>query len=298
MVLALAAAWPLAATPALAGWQEDIGTFRIGLVAEPGAGSSIAGLSTLTDAYTKALGMKVEFFVARDYPALIDAQAAGRIEYALFSAVAYAATELRCGCVEPLAAPIGDDGSTGIRAVLIARDGRLSTTADMAGKRIVIGPPDSVTGNQLPLAAFQPAGTPLSGDEAFLVRAETQGAAEAMFLAGEADAMFGWVPAIPGSAPPSGGTLARLEAAGLAAGSLSVVWRSDILRYGPHAVLAKLDPEAKRRLGAFLSNLRSFDRDVYDLIERHHQGGFVPVGTADYAPAVAIAKRLAGAAAR
>ncbi len=44
----------------------------------------------------------------------------------------------------------------------------------------------------------------------------------------------------------------------------------DYVFEGPHAVLAKLNPEAKRRLGAFLSNLRSFDRDVYDLIERHH----------------------------
>ena len=58
------------AMPALAGWREDIGTFRVGIVAEPGAGNTIAGLAALNEAYSKALGLKVEFFVARSYAAL------------------------------------------------------------------------------------------------------------------------------------------------------------------------------------------------------------------------------------
>ncbi|WP_353041397.1 hypothetical protein [Mesorhizobium sp. M1423] len=49
---------------ARADWRDDIGTFRIGIVAEPGAGNTVPGLALLTDAYTKALGMKVEFVVA------------------------------------------------------------------------------------------------------------------------------------------------------------------------------------------------------------------------------------------
>ena len=77
-------------SPASADWREDIGTFRVGIVAEPGAGNTIAGLAELNDAFSKALGLKVEFFVARSYAALIDAQASSRIEYAIYSASAYA----------------------------------------------------------------------------------------------------------------------------------------------------------------------------------------------------------------
>ncbi|RWH33338.1 MAG: hypothetical protein EOQ78_30275, partial [Mesorhizobium sp.] len=58
-----------AAPPAHADWRDDIGTFRIGIVAEPGGGNTVPGLARLTDAYTNALGMKVEFVVARDYAA-------------------------------------------------------------------------------------------------------------------------------------------------------------------------------------------------------------------------------------
>ncbi|TIS77647.1 MAG: phosphonate ABC transporter substrate-binding protein, partial [Mesorhizobium sp.] len=68
----LGAAW---SNPVRADWRDDIGTFRVGIVAEPGAGNTVPGLALLTDAYTKALGMKVEFVVSRDYAALIEAQA-------------------------------------------------------------------------------------------------------------------------------------------------------------------------------------------------------------------------------
>ena len=81
---------------------------------------------SLKQAYARALGIPVEIFVARDYAALIDAQATARVDYAIYSTTAYATTSLLCGCVEPVVAPVGEDGATGIRAILVTRDGRLS----------------------------------------------------------------------------------------------------------------------------------------------------------------------------
>ncbi len=55
-------------------------------------------------------------------------------------------------------------------------------------------PADSIAGHQLPLAAFQPTGKPLSGEETFFVKAESAEAAEAMLAEGSVDAIFGWMP--------------------------------------------------------------------------------------------------------
>ncbi|WP_164771769.1 PhnD/SsuA/transferrin family substrate-binding protein, partial [Mesorhizobium sp. M7D.F.Ca.US.004.03.1.1] len=140
--------------PAHADWRDDIGTFRIGIVAEPGAGNTVPGLAVLTDAYTKALGMKVEFVVARDYAALIEAQANARIEYAIYSATAYATASQRCLCIEPLVAPVDSDGAIGIRSVLLTRDGKLPDLAAMQSHRIAMAPSGSVGGSLLPLAAL------------------------------------------------------------------------------------------------------------------------------------------------
>ncbi len=290
--LSMAAACP----PAAADWREDIGTFRVGVVAEPGAGNTIAGLAELNDAFTKALGLKVEFFVAQSYAALIDAQVSSRIEYAIYSAAAYASAYRRCECVEPLVAPVGEDGSIGIRSVLIAKDNRMLSADAVAGRRIALQPPDSMAGHQLPLAAFQPGGKPLSGTESFFVHADSVEAAEAMLAEGSVDAIFGWVPAgPPDRAEIAGGTPARLAAAGIARSALSILWRSDVLRFGPHAVSIDLDPEPKRRLARFLTGLRAADPDMYERLETHHLGGFTAASQTDYSVALEMVEMLAEA---
>ena len=295
------AAFGAASSPARADWRDDIGTFRIGIVAEPGGGNTIPGLSRLTDAYADALGMKVEFVVARDYAALIEAQASGRVQYAVYSALAYATALERCGCVEPLVAPVDGDGADRHptrpgapdgRSVLVTRDGRLPDLAAMASHRIAIAPADNVGGALLPLAALSAEGVKIAQDSPFLARAASATAAETMLSGGEADGLFGWEPADADGQPArSRGTVARLEAAGIPEASLRLLWTSGLLRYGPHAVRSDLDPEAKRRLMVFLTNLRSQTPDVYDLLERAHSGGFAPAARKDYAMALAIVRR-------
>ena len=265
--------------------------FRIGIVAEPGAGNTVAGLGLLKDAYARALGTKVEFLVARDYGALVEAQAAGRVQYAIYSALAYAAASERCGCVEPVAAPLDENGAVGIRSVLIARRDGMPDVAGIASYKVAAGPAGSAAGWLLPLAGLGGEPAKLAEDAPYLLRAESASAAEAMFADGQADALFGWQPAAAdGEADPPGGTLARLEAAGVAPSDLRVVWKSEPLRFGPHAVLKSLDPEIKRRLGVFLVNLKAQSPEIYDLVERHHAGGFVRAAAPDYAAAQAVVR--------
>ncbi|MBZ9822663.1 phosphate/phosphite/phosphonate ABC transporter substrate-binding protein [Mesorhizobium sp. CA4] len=285
-------AFGAASWPARADWRDDIGTFRIGIVAEPGGGNTVPGLARLTDAYANALGMKVEFVVARDYAALIEAQASGRVQYAVYSALAYATASEHCGCVEPLVAPVDAEGAVGIRSVLVTRDGRLPDLAAMASHRIAIAPAENVGGALLPLAGLSAEGVKIARDSAFLARAASATAAEIMLAGGEADALFGWEPAgADGQPSHSDGTVARLEAAGIPQASLRVLWTSGLLRYGPHAVRSDLDPDAKRRLTVFLTNLKSQTPDMYDLLERAHSGGFGPAAQKDYAMAVAIVRQ-------
>jgi phosphonate transport system substrate-binding protein len=284
--------------PAHADWRDDIGTFRIGIVAEPGAGNTVPGLAVLTDAYTKALGMKVEFVVARDYAALIEAQANARIEYAIYSATAYATASQRCLCVEPLVAPVDSDGAIGIRSVLLTWDGKLPDLAAMQSHRIAMAPSGSVGGSLLPLAALAAEGRNVAQDAPFLVHADSAAAAETMLVDGKADGLFGWVTAAADGQPQTSGTQARLEAAGLSATALRVVWTSGLLRYGPHAVRSDLDPEAKRRLTVFLTNLRSITPDIYDLLESKHSGGFATVAPKDYEMAASIVRFVSDSAPR
>src|SRR3954463_16119516 len=94
----------LPAGQAAAAWRDGMKSFRIGLVAANGD-QAIAGLSVIKRAFSEALGVPVDVLAARDYAALIDAEAAGRLDYAIDSTAAYATTALLCSCVEPIVAP-------------------------------------------------------------------------------------------------------------------------------------------------------------------------------------------------
>lgn len=281
----LAAAF--AAAPTAAG--QDL--FRIGMVAQDGE-PAVAGLSTIRNAFSGALGMPVEVFVARDYAALIEAQAGGRIDYAVYSTAAYAAASIRCGCVRPVAAPVAANGSTGLRSVLIMRPGAQSGS-------IAVGPGDSLTARLAPLALWPAAAT--AAAEGRLVEAGSASAAQALFVKGAVDGFFGWIPAWPDDAQDAGsageragGSPARLRLAGLEMGEYEITWRSAPLRYGPHAVRADMPQEQVARLAQLLTRAVDDDPDFAFHLGRLHGGGFAKAAQDDYAAAIAALSALDG----
>ena len=290
-LLAASAVALLTSSSALAGWRDDIGVFRVGLVARPGAGSVIEGSDQITAAYSKALDMPVELYVARDYADLIDAQASGRIEYAVHTAMSYATVALQCACVTPLVAPVSEDGTAGIRSALIARADGPARASEISRYKVAFGPADSVSGALLPLAGFEIDDRPLAGDEAFLIPVTSETQAQQLLADGGADAMFGYLPSTKDQRPDTGGTLDGLAEKGV--GGANVLWTSDFLRYGPHAVRMSLPRDAREALTKFLTTLRDTDERVYDYLERRFGGGYVAVSSDEYLAAIALARSVA-----
>ena len=253
--------------------------FRIGLVALPGEEAGVEGLGQIKAAYSGALGVAVEVMVARDYAALAQAQIDGRLDYAVYSAPAYAAAMLRCGCLVPLAAPVDADGTVGLRSVLIVR-----TDGPGGAGRLAVGPGDSLAARLVPLAASPQARAAAAAGR--LVEAQSAAHAEALFLQGEVDGFFGWVPALKddGGDASASGTPARLAASGLPASDWRVAWRSAVLRYGPHAVRADLPAARVERLSGLLALAGGGVVDLGTRLSRGHGGGFAAVSAADYAP--------------
>ena len=240
-----------------AGWREDMKSFRIGLIAEPGGGQSGDRPAVLKQAYARALGIPVEIFVARDYAALIDAQATAtcRLRHLFDDGLCDGGAALRVRRAGRRA------GRRGWRDRHQGNPGHARRPAlESLRHRARIGSPsralDSIAGFALPRLELAAGQVALTGSEPFLVHAESASAAEAMLVDGSVDAIFGWLPANADAELP-GGTLQRLEAAGMDKASLSVVWRSSLLRYGPHALRSGLDAELRTTLVAFLTGLKA-----------------------------------------
>ncbi|APH70315.1 PhnD/SsuA/transferrin family substrate-binding protein [Aquibium oceanicum] len=260
-------------------WAQDTARpagLRIGML---GAGPAIEGASAIERAYAQALGMPVTVFAAPDFPTLIEAQVRSDIDYAIYSASAYAVAWKLCGCIEPLVAPSGRDGASGVKAVLIRRKG----ASGPGTSTVSSGPRDDV--GVLSLWGAEEASAPTSG--------ASTSEAEKAFLAGETQELVGWVvDRAVGGPDLASGTLGRLTAAGLDPQEVEIAWRSDTLRFGPHAVRKDLPGDLKTRLRNFLVELRPSEPDLYEYLEAERQGGFVRVSPDDYMPAVALVEAI------
>ena len=258
--------------PVAASSQEAAAPFRIGMIAPPGE-----GFAAMERAFSEALGTTVEVVVAGSYAELMEAQISRRVDYALYSASAYAAASIRCECLRPVAAPVAASGAEGLRSALIVRRPAGGEAGGPA--RVAIGPADSLATRLAPLAFWEEANRMRA--EGRLVEAGSAGEAEAMFLRGAVDGFFGWVPARAqdDGAAPAGGSVARLRAAGVGAADYEIGWLSPLLRHGPHAVRADMPQE---RIDALLAVLG------------REGGGLVAVSQDDYAAVTEALRALGG----
>jgi len=270
----LAAVW---AGAARADYRDSISVLRIGLVETHVAAADPVKLEAVQLAFTNALSIPVEIIKLGSYAALIDAHASGRVGYAIHSARSFAATEAACGCVRAFRSPVAADGSTGFRSVLVARD---SVNIPVAELKVGYSDEASVSGWQIPHQAIRAGSLELPK----LVRGGSVAAVIQLYQAGKIDGFFAWLPDVPGDA---GSDLTRLfggwsQSVIKTAGPLRIVWSSQRIPYGPHAVHRSLPADLADALGVFLDEMASSAPGLLDIFEPAYGGGYVIPDPEDY----------------
>lgn len=272
-------------------WRLQVGTFRIGIVADDAVATRLR-LRPFSKSVETALDLPVEVVAVPDQASLAQAHIDGRLDYAVYSALGFAAAQAACKCVEPLAVARTEAGASAFRVVVLARPDGPGSLSALAGRTVLTAGPGHFAGD-MALGHFLPQrGVALGANG---VRLEGQGSQEnalAAFAAGEGDALSGWVPEVAAS-EGGDGTLAELRRRGINA---RIVWRSPPIPHGPHAVRRRLPAQAKARLRELLLAMTPGDGDVYDVIEPRNRGGLVPARAGDYAPLVKMVQALANAA--
>jgi phosphonate transport system substrate-binding protein len=227
----------------------------------------------------------VEFLPMASYDVMIDAQAQRRIDGGFYSAAAFALSDARCRCLEPLVAPRASDGTLAYHAVIVTRAASgISSVADLEGRTVAGGADDSIGARRMQLAGLMAEGVdPASffGDVRDVGSAEE---AVRLVAAGGADAAFAWT-SLTGAAERgySRGTLADLVAAGkIAMDALAIIWRSPAITHGPFAVARSMPDEEKAAVEAYLLALANSNPAAYDLLNPFYGGGYAAVDPQDY----------------
>ncbi|WP_417414729.1 phosphate/phosphite/phosphonate ABC transporter substrate-binding protein [Hoeflea sp.] len=277
--LGWAAIWLVMASSGMAraDYRDSVAVLRIGLVETHVATTDPVKLEAIRSAFANALAIPVEIIKLGSYAALIDAHASGRVGYAIHSARSYAATEAACSCVRAFRSPVAADGSTGFRSVLVARDGVNIPVAEL---KVGYSSEASVSGWQIPHQAIR-AG---SLDQPELVRGGSVASVIDLYREGSIDGFFAWVPDVPGEA---GSDLERLfggwnQSLIQSADPLRIVWSSQRIPYGPHAVHRSLPDDLVDALGVFLDGMASSAPGLMDIFEPAYGGGYVTPDPEDY----------------
>lgn len=272
-----AAAIVLLPALARADYRETVSLLRIGLVESHAAAADPVKLEAIRQAFAAATGISVEIVKLPNFAALVDSHASGRVGYAIHSAKSFAATQAVCGCVRAFRNPVAADGSTGFRSVLVVR---ASTEKPLTSLNMAYSNEGSVSGWQIPQQAFG-AG---SLERPVMVRAGSVGSLIALYRTGEVDGFFGWLPYMPGE---SGSDLEKLFGGWMPdqhreSEPLRLIWSSEPVPYGPHAVHQSVPADLVDALGSFLDAMPASAPGLLDIFEPNYAGGFATPGPEDY----------------
>jgi phosphonate transport system substrate-binding protein len=262
--------------------------FRVGVVVPPGQDDT-RRVDALRSVVAGATGSPPRIQAYPDIAALVDAQVAGTVDYAVYSATAFAVADRLCGCVEPLVAPSRASGATSQNVVLIGWADRVPDMGAVADARIAIAG-DSIAGRWAPVAGLRIADTAFDPFADGVTTTSTASEAEALFVARGVDALFGWV--VDGGAAAHG-TRSRLEEAGVAPEAMVELWRSEAIPLGAHAVRSGVDAGFRRRLAESLLALDRAEPELHAALAGGDDGPFVAVTAQDYAFARRIVEAMA-----
>ncbi|MDR3374839.1 MAG: phosphate/phosphite/phosphonate ABC transporter substrate-binding protein [Ancalomicrobiaceae bacterium] len=277
--------------PAAAETSFAIEHLRIGVVSGPSTRPVAERLEPFRAYVADKMGVPVDIVGLKDGQALIDAAATHRIDYAVFTGAAYAMAVKTCGCVEPLAAPKSVDGSAGIRAILVVRnDSPYRQPADLAGKTLSAPGPQSVASRLVGFAALAADGSEPTKLFGRIDTAKGPDAALRALIDKTTDAALAWS-TLEGDIGEGydRGTLHDLVARqALDMHQIRIIWKSELIPNGPHAVRSDLPLTVKNELRDLLVGLVDAAPDAYDAIEPTFGGGFVPIGHSSYLPLLRI----------
>jgi phosphonate transport system substrate-binding protein len=216
---------------------------------------------------------------------MIEAHIDERIHYAVYSASAYVTAEARCGCVEAVAAPAESDGVIGFYSILVTRaDTPITSLAEAEGARLALVEGSSIAGRLVPLSAFRASG--IDPEEHFpaIVDVGSPEAAIAALLSGEVDVAVSWS-SLAGEASSgfSRGVLTGMVAGGaVSMDQLRIIWRSDLIPYGPHAIRNDLPPTIEDAIRRAVLDMTTARPEAVDAIDRSGIIGFVAPEPASY----------------
>lgn len=232
----------------------------------------------VVDALARVLGREVKPFVAGDYPGVVEAMRAGKLDVAFFSPAALVMAERVAGARVILKSRY--KGRVFYHSAIVVRtNSPFKKLADLKGKRFAFVDPGSTTGGIFPRVMLMDAGLNPDRDFSRVIQAGGHDAALLAVLHGRVDACGTFANDNRGEDVPWKKMLSPAQAS-----QLRALQYSDPIPNGAVAVRKDLDEATIAKVKEAFLSLSASPTGRAELAKMYLIEAFVPALSSDYAP--------------
>lgn len=262
---------------------QEIAGFNIGVMGGENAQDRMTSNECLRKHAEQALGVPVKLFTPADYDGVIQGLLGGTLDMAILGASGYAKAYLADPeAVEPVLVKTNLDGGSTYFSIGFARaDSGIASMADMQGKVLGFGDPNSTSGYLIPAVEMPRAGYPVTPGSYFADVKFTGGHEQTIVAVKNGD-IDGGVTWADGQGDwedgYNSGALRKAVDAGIVdMNDLVEIWRSAPIPEGPLVLRKALPPEVKDRMTALMAGLIETDKPCTYGVAGGETAGFSPV---------------------
>lgn len=267
---------------------QDIAEFRIGVLGGENAQERMTNNECLARHTQNLLGVPVRIFTPADYDGVIQGLLGGTLDAAILGASGYAKTYLTDPeAVEPVLVKTNLDGASTYFSVGFARKDRgIASLADLKGKVLGFGDPNSTSGYLIPAVEMPAAGYSVEPGQ-FFGDIKFTGGHEQTIVAvnnGDIDAGVTWADGLGNweDGYNSGALRKAVDAGIVDMNDMVEIWRSQPIPEGPLVVRKALPAGVKEKFTAMMQDMIDTDKDCTYGVAGGETAGFSPVTHDNY----------------
>lgn len=254
-------------------WRKNYPKVTFGLASGENQQDTITRWQPAADYMSEQMGVKVVIRTASDYAGIIEAMAAGKVEFAWLGGSGYAtAYDVTGGNVEALLMDVSSKGKLGYHSVIVVKgDAPFNSLEDLKGRSLAFADPNSTSGYMIPKTILSKKGY-MDRNKPFFSRTGFSGSHENGVIAvvnNTYDAAATW------AYDKEEGNHSHMISKGMIKpGDIKIIWWSPLIPNSPFCALKSLPGEMKQAFKTALLNFEKNDPARFKKVVSGMLGGF------------------------
>lgn len=279
-----------ASTVSAEDWRKKYPKVTLGIASGENQQDTILRWKPGVEYLSDQLGIEVVLRTASDYAGIIEAMAAGKVEFGWIGGAGYAvAYDIMDQNVEPLVMDVSSKGKLGYYSIIIVKgDSSYNSLEDLKGKSLSFTDPNSTSGYMVSSTALGKMGY-LDKKNSFFSRTGFSGSHEngvVAVLNGTYDAAVTW------AYDKTEGNHTRMAKKGMIKPSdIRIIWWSPLIPNSPFCAIKSLPEDLKQKFKSAMLNFEKNDPVRFNKVIDKMMGGFASTNHAMYQYAIDIRKQ-------